>query len=513
MNLPNNPAQKEKNTIRALKLQTVNLSQFMVKLSHFYQGVIPSLDQELKNLRSHLNNSTVNFSSAEVSIAKLSGLMMDNADTIKRLDRHSSKVLSDSIENLRQIPHLPESINAEVLKFSNSIKTANSSFIDSLEVFEQIIAFYQKSLAVVLLQASSKTHQTQPQEHARNNIYQDLINELSALLGTLIQNDTKDQELLQIRTQLLHDVDPETLLNCCRKVISAISKNVFLERHQNEKFVLHLQSSLSDVNETVTDSIEKVEQSLSEKEQKNDTLQGHIESIEHAVDSSSDLQQLKTQASDYLAKMSASLNDNKQSDQDEQRMLMTLLNDMQSRLTTLEGETANYKKRLIELKKRTNHDSLTKIPNRIAYNQRVEMEYRRWQRSKRPLALAIIDVDHFKNINDTYAHSAGDKTLQVIAQTISKTLRSTDFLARWGGEEFVVLFPDTDEGGIKTVLEKVRCKIESIPFRFKDKKVTITVSIGATDFKLKDNIEQVFDRADKNLYKAKNSGRNRCILE
>ena len=439
--------------------------------------------------------------------------MMDNTDTIKKLDRQSSDILKSSIEDLRQIPHLPESIKAEILEFGNLVGTTDVSFIESLAIFEKIILFYQKSLTEFSPQPGSENGQKKPHEHIKQDFHQDLINELSALLATLIQNDTKDQELPQIRAKLLDDVDQETLLHCCRKVIGAISKNVTLERRHNEKFVLHLQSSLSGVNETVGDSIEKVEQSLSEKNRKNETLLGDIESIEDAVDSSSDLQQLKKQASSYLAKMSASINDNKQSDQDEQRALMTLLNDMQSQLATLEGETADYKKRLIELKHRSNHDPLTKIPNRIAYNQRVEMEYRRWQRSKLPLSMAVIDIDHFKNINDTYGHAAGDKTLQVIAQTINKTLRTTDFLARWGGEEFVALFPDTNQERLETVLEKIRSKIESIPFRFRDKKVTITVSIGAAGFIPKDNIERVFDSADSNLYKAKKSGRNRCILE
>jgi diguanylate cyclase len=512
MNSPNNPAQKDKSTLRTLKLQTANLAQFLVKLANFYQGVLPQLDPELENLCSHLNNSAANFSSAEVSIAKLSGLMMDSADAMSTLDTRSNEILNSSIKNLQHNPHLPEFLKVELLKFSSSVSTTDPSFIQSLPMFEQIIGFYQKSLAESSSKPTSEIEQNQRQDTVKHDVYKNLIDDLSALLDALIKNDSKDQELPKIRAQLMNDVDHETLLNCCRKVFNNISKNVYLERRQNEKFVLHLQSSLSDVNESVTDSIEIVEQSLSEKEQKNETLQGHIESIEHAVDSSSDLQQLKIQASDYLEKMSKSLNDRKQSDHDEQKILMTLLNDMQSQLTTLEAETLDYKKRLVELKQSSNHDPLTKIPNRIAYNQRIDMEYKRWKRSKLPLALAIVDVDNFKNINDTYGHLAGDKTLLVIAQTIRKTLRSTDFLARWGGEEFIAIFPDTDEEGIKAVLEKIRSKIESIPFRFRDKKVTITVSIGAAEFEPTNNIEGVFDRADKNLYEAKRSGRNRCIL-
>jgi len=120
--------------------------------------------------------------------------------------------------------------------------------------------------------------------------------------------------------------------------------------------------------------------------------------------------------------------------------------------------------------------------------------------------------EHFKQINDTYGHAAGDKTLQVIAQTMNKVIRTTDFLARWGGEEFVILFPDTYREGLSAIVEKIRHKIEAIPFKFKDAKVVITISIGATDFNADDSTETVFERADKYLYQAKNSGRNRSVL-
>ena len=170
------------------------------------------------------------------------------------------------------------------------------------------------------------------------------------------------------------------------------------------------------------------------------------------------------------------------------------------------------KHRLIEQKFHNHHDALTKVPNRAAYNERMEIEYRRWKRHGSSLCLAVLDVDHFKNINDNYGHAAGDKTLQVIAQNINRCLRATDFLSRWGGEEFVILFPQIPEKDLTKPLETIRRQIERIPFKFKDVKVTITVSIGASYFKMDDKIETVFDRADKALYEAKSTGRNRCII-
>ena len=142
----------------------------------------------------------------------------------------------------------------------------------------------------------------------------------------------------------------------------------------------------------------------------------------------------------------------------------------------------------------------------------MDIEFKRWTRYGYQLCLAVVDIDFFKRINDSYGHSAGDKTLKVIATALKKSLRTTDFIARFGGEEFVILMPETKLGDMEVPLNKIRSIIKKIPFKFKGKDVTITISIGVTEFKEKDNSLQAFDRADAALYEAKNSGRDKVIL-
>ena len=510
MTSPTAPMKNDQKALLSLKRHTLNLSQFVIKLTIFYQGVSPALDGELKALRTNLSNSAT-FSAAEASIGMLADLMMDDSDAVKNQNRQSAILLRNSIEHLQGQQNLPESLQHTVDDLSKVLRMPPASFLDSLPNFEQILTLHQDLLGEVLHSASHTPQEVNSDSDAGDE-YQDLIDELSSLLGGLILSNSKDTELAKMRVQLRDKVDQQTLLHCCRKVISAISNNISMELRNNEKFVVVLQDSLSEVNGKVAHSIEDIEQQFSGKEQRNEVFHGHVASIENAVENSTDLQQLKAQASDYLSKISTSLDDRKQSDKEEQMQLMTLLNDMQSQLSSLENQTAEYKKRLVEQKHRSDRDPLTKLANRAAYNQRVELEYLRWRRSKLPLSIAVLDIDHFKHINDTYGHAAGDKTLQVIAQTMNKAVRNTDFVARWGGEEFVILFPDTNREGLSTVLEKIRREIEAIPFKFKDVKVTITISIGATDFNGDDSTETVFERADKNLYKAKNTGRNCCNL-
>ena len=127
--------------------------------------------------------------------------------------------------------------------------------------------------------------------------------------------------------------------------------------------------------------------------------------------------------------------------------------------------------------------------------------------------MLLLDVDHFKNINDTYGHTIGDKCLKEIIKRIKPALRDTDFLARYGGEEFIVILPETGGEIAKEAAERMRSIVENIEFLHKKELVKITISIGVTQVMPSDEThEAIFHRTDQALYKAKNSGRNRVVL-
>ena len=126
--------------------------------------------------------------------------------------------------------------------------------------------------------------------------------------------------------------------------------------------------------------------------------------------------------------------------------------------------------------------------------------------------MIVCDVDYFKKVNDDYGHLAGDKVLRIIAKTLRTRLRKTDFIARFGGEEFVILMPETQQDQALNVAEGVREAIASCPFHFKEQPVSITTSFGIAEFFKGDNGEKVFSRADRALYQAKEEGRNRCVV-
>lgn len=150
-------------------------------------------------------------------------------------------------------------------------------------------------------------------------------------------------------------------------------------------------------------------------------------------------------------------------------------------------------------------DKLTGIYNRYKFEELYELESERSQRFSQPLSLILIDIDHFKLVNDTYGHTVGDEVLKKLADVIKNNIRKIDIFARWGGEEFLVLSPSTDLGNIQILAEKLRLAVESASFPGVDH---LTISLGVSIFKNNDTFSELFKRVDQGLYYAKEHGRN-----
>lgn len=158
-------------------------------------------------------------------------------------------------------------------------------------------------------------------------------------------------------------------------------------------------------------------------------------------------------------------------------------------------------------------DSLTKLYNRRYFENISEREFMRSVRYKSPLTFAIIDIDFFKKINDTFGHQCGDMILREVAYTINESFRKTDYVFRYGGEEFVVILTDTDENSALCPIERLREKIEKSEFMFDGKKVNVTISVGfSSDTINASDAFELFGFADKALYLAKENGRNQVRI-
>jgi len=166
------------------------------------------------------------------------------------------------------------------------------------------------------------------------------------------------------------------------------------------------------------------------------------------------------------------------------------------------------------LRDQATHDPLTQVFNRRALEEIINVEHSRSLRNQSPLAVVMLDIDYFKRLNDRYGHSVGDQVLVSIASLLINNTRGYDSIARFGGEEFIILLPNTDVENARVIAEKLREKIASHDYQIKDNRaVEITASFGVTSCDLsKESWLNVLDRCDRALYLAKESGRNKVIF-
>ncbi len=159
-----------------------------------------------------------------------------------------------------------------------------------------------------------------------------------------------------------------------------------------------------------------------------------------------------------------------------------------------------------------NTDDLTRLPNRRRMTEMLYQEVGRTRRNNGTFSIIIFDIDDFKKVNDVYGHDAGDVILMAVPDIIRNVLRSQDVCSRWGGEEFLVLLPDTATSGARQVAERLRKAFEQYRILYGELIMSVTVSLGVCEYRSAANLEDCIKQADKNLYKAKASGRN-CVID
>ena len=162
-------------------------------------------------------------------------------------------------------------------------------------------------------------------------------------------------------------------------------------------------------------------------------------------------------------------------------------------------------------------DSLTGCYNRTFMDEQLPKEVKRAVRYNRPMSLIMVDIDHFKKVNDTYGHQAGDKVLKELVKSINRSIRSdVDWVARYGGEEFLAVFPETGFEKAEALAERLRSDISQNTIQINEEKIRVTASFGVTGFTPSDSLKEVsyeamINMADKSLYQAKEEGRNRVV--
>ncbi|MGR3886414.1 diguanylate cyclase [Pseudomonas sp. 1152_12] len=237
-------------------------------------------------------------------------------------------------------------------------------------------------------------------------------------------------------------------------------------------------------------------------------IREQVDGLQSSVQDAADLDSLKHVLESHLEGLLGTMDAHQQQRAQREQEVAASLKGLAERVASMEQEAQGYREHLEVQRQKALIDPLTGLPNRAAWSERLDHEVNTWHQRGNSLSLAMLDLDHFKRINDGYGHLAGDKVLKIIANVLRKRLRPTDFIARFGGEEFVLLMPDSALADARGAGEVLRAAIEACPFHFKGERVTITVSMGVAQFQPGERSDLALKRADEALYRAKAAGRN-----
>lgn len=475
------------------------LLEFINRLGNALRGLSGDIDKHLGKIKVLSDTNTLSLDALKPHFDAVMQALQREQYGLERRVRDAHQSANRALRAAQQT-ELEPAQQAQAVTLLERLDGPIHSYSELFPVLTEVVSLLDGAIASQ--QAATKPNLPQA-------FPQTLQGELSNLLATIDFRSHASSTLQSLRQRLIEPLTMEALLDACMGALRLIVRGINEERQSAQQFLLSLNDALASFNQALELAVNNHDQANNTHRVLGDKLTSQVRALEESVDHASTLAELKKSVQVQVSAISDVLVEKLGKEQQERQALHNQLLSMQARLEDVESEAQMYKRKLSEQKFKSLQDSLTRLPNRAAFEERLELEYQRWQSYAAPLAVAIADIDHFKMINDAYGHTAGDKTLQVIANMLKKSLRETDFVCRYGGEEFVIVFPQTHTEVALELLEKARHRIKSIPFKFKNKSISITISAGVASFTAQDTPSTVFERADRALYMAKDQGRDR----
>ncbi|HEY8097030.1 MAG TPA: GGDEF domain-containing protein, partial [Methylobacter sp.] len=372
-------------------------------------------------------------------------------------------------------------------------------------------------LFIAILEAIELNNDTSTPNTIANHIDIGIVSQQLLLLLEAIEIPSIFDQQAQTAKQLLAAPNQttrafESILDKSFKLLIKIKQHNQSEQQDIDKFLSHITEQLAALDVSVMGASTAAIESAENRIKLDQSVSEQMEELKLSSTNATKLEPLKGIINSRLATIAKEIQEHTQKEAVQRQKTQQQLDDLVDKIKDMESESCDLKSKLKIANTQALRDTLTGLPNRNAYNERLEAELARWKRYNSPLSLIVWDIDHFKNINDSYGHKAGDKVLLLIAKQLTDHSRATDFISRFGGEEFTMLLPNTDSQSAFIVATQLRQTIEKTGFNASGASVAITISCGITEFIQDDTDETAFERADQALYQAKEQGRNRCCI-
>ncbi len=513
------PTQAEPDDEIRMKEDARYFQEILTRLILATNGWDSDLDKMLGPLQEQLRKTTQLPDLKDIS-EKLYRFLMQAGDNKPMRTEEAGRMLADFLRALQLPDTIRESLDSIIADTATA--RSNEQIASALEaclpILNQALQQKQKSVEAPAPRQkglfSSLFKNSDDHGHGEEvnaSLLADIQEKLLRLLDDLCTPAELEDQIDDIKNILGKDFHIEHIprvISGISNLIRDIRDVVNRERKGLEDFLEQLMNRLTLIDGAIADSSES-NRAIQECHHK---LEEEIEEqtcdIESQAKTATDLGQLKLLVQDRVDAIRSHMETYRSQEQELIQAAEEKTERLLQRLNELESETEQLRQTVSTHSLQALTDTLTGIPNRYAYEERLKQEYTRWKRYHQPLSLMIVDIDNFKHINDKYGHRAGDKALRIIANQLQKMTRETDLIARYGGDEFVLLLPETDAEGAMRIAQKLLDAIETCAFHFREKKVTITISCGVSEFKKGDSPAEAFERADQALYRSKHKGRN-----
>jgi diguanylate cyclase len=353
--------------------------------------------------------------------------------------------------------------------------------------------------------------QPRESESAPRPIDDAVVRAIAAILAELRRDPDLEADIaaLDARLKRLPATELPMALLAVSELVEQRIQHIERAKREVETLLEQMVEKLDEINHYLAEQRHDHHESQASSETLKVQITGEVQALGRYVADAGDLQQLREQVSERIAAIDQCLQEFRERETALAKSFRARHEQMSARIAQLEAEAHRLQHELKDEQRQSLIDPLTRVANRLAYERRIQDELYRHRRFAQPVCLAVWDIDHFKRINDSYGHRAGDRVLQAAAECLVKRLREADFIARYGGEEFVMLLPGTALDDALRVCEELRIAVTQIGSHYRGTPVPVTVSAGITSLLPSDTPDSAFDRADRALYIAKQKGRNR----
>jgi len=513
------------------------LQRSLGRLALAAQGLDPALDRQLKSLRSVLRGKSDQVEIEQILEKMEKAIARMESNKSKDRAQSTGKILADLLSSLK----LPKAFKSDAKKLSKQFKTTPDDDIEPimpelLSLLDDCLnsstksspgfgfSLFGRGKSDDDIDTSSEELEETELEDKEDSSSSEEISEhdipTHLVLMQLLERLSLPTELSKKATKIRHQIETginesqiPKVINDIAEIVSSLGSQAVTEKQEYEEFLKTLTSRLAELDQHIRQTSDEDNKAFKERHVISKAVEEQVSGLRSHVEEADDLEHLKSTVSGRLDVLNQHFEKYRKSDHDRFEQSQLQIKALNQRLQSMEQESTELRKSAEESRELALKDALTGIWNRQALNEDLEKEFARWQRYQKPLSIVVWDIDFFKRVNDNYGHAAGDKVLKTIARIFMQATRDADFIARFGGEEFVGVFPETRLEDALSLANKIREKIETSKFHYENKPVPITASAGLATFRPNDTIDEVFKRADAALYRSKETGRNRCTAD